>query len=152
MLGTNRGILAKTHLVFHKEKLISYANVFYLVNAEIVCRKDFALMFLILHQLQQGILYTEIFLIYFENFYFLVYHIKHHHVKMRFNKRSVSKAFFGTLTESLLIRPINLPKILHLLFLPNLYFYEHWQMDAILKSQLQCSETAIQRCSAGKMF
>ena len=50
MLRTNIGILAKINSIFYKEKLVSYANVFYLVNAEIVRRKDFALMFLALHQ------------------------------------------------------------------------------------------------------
>ena len=51
MLGTNRGILAKVHLIFYKKKLVCYANVFYLVNADLVRHKVFALMFLVLHQL-----------------------------------------------------------------------------------------------------
>ena len=41
MLDTNKGILAKMHLIFHKKKI--YANVFYLVNADLVRHKVFAL-------------------------------------------------------------------------------------------------------------
>ena len=81
MLGTNRGILAKIHLIFYKRRLVCYASVFYLVNAVIVRRKVFFLMFHVLHQLQQGMLYIQLFLIYFENLHFLVYHIKYYHSK-----------------------------------------------------------------------
>ena len=51
MLGTNRAILAKIYLIFYERKLICYANVFYLMNADLVRRKIFALLFLVLHQL-----------------------------------------------------------------------------------------------------
>ena len=49
--GTNRGILGKIHLILDKEKLTYYANAFYLDNADLVCLKGFALIFLVLHQL-----------------------------------------------------------------------------------------------------
>ena len=48
MLGKNRDILAKIHLIFYKKKLVCYTNVFYLENADLVCRKVFALMFVVL--------------------------------------------------------------------------------------------------------
>ena len=44
-------ILAKINLIFYKSKLVWKANVFYLVNADLVRRKLFALKFLVLHQL-----------------------------------------------------------------------------------------------------
>ena len=50
MLGKNRGILAKIYLIFCK-KIASYINVFYLVNADLACRKVFALVDLVLQQL-----------------------------------------------------------------------------------------------------
>ena len=53
MFGTNRGILVKVHLMFYIKKVVCYANVFYLVNADRVRRKVFALMFLVWHQLKQ---------------------------------------------------------------------------------------------------
>ena len=79
MLGTNGGVLAKSHFIFYKDTLVCYPNVFYLVNANLVCCKVFALPFLVLYELLQGMLYVECFLIYFKNFRFLVYHIKYYH-------------------------------------------------------------------------
>ena len=35
MLGMNRGIFVRIHLIFYKEKLVCYANVFYSVNAKL---------------------------------------------------------------------------------------------------------------------
>ena len=77
MLEVNRDIFAKVHLISY-EKLICYVNVFYLVNADLVRRKRFVLMLFVLHQLQQDMLCIELFLIYVENFHFLVY-MKYHH-------------------------------------------------------------------------
>ena len=48
-LGTKRGILANVHLIFYKKKIVCCANVFYLVNADLVRHKVFAFMFLVLH-------------------------------------------------------------------------------------------------------
>ena len=78
MLGTNRGILGKIHLIFCKEKLVYYA-VFYLVNADLFSYKFFSLMFLVLHQLQQGMLFIKLFTKLFLNFSFSGYHVKYHH-------------------------------------------------------------------------
>ena len=97
ILGTNRGILAKAHSIFYKKKLVCYANAFYLANADLVRHKVFTLLFLVLHQLKQGMLYIERFLIYFENFWFIIQNITI--AKIRSNKRFVY-------SESLLIRPI----------------------------------------------
>ena len=50
MLEVNKDIFAKVHLIFY-EKLICYANVFYLVNADVVRHRAFVLMLYVLHQL-----------------------------------------------------------------------------------------------------
>ena len=43
----------------------------------LIRRKFFVLKFLELHQLSQDMFYIELFLIYFENFAFLVYHVRY---------------------------------------------------------------------------
>ena len=113
MLGENRCVLAKIHLILYKKQIVCYANVFYLVHAELVRRKvrRFCLDDPYISPIYQGMLYLEFFLIYFGNFHFLVYQIKYHNTLIRGlinDLYIVSNVFPGILTESHLIRPIDL--------------------------------------------
>ena len=63
----------------YKRKLAYYGTFFRLMYVNLIRRKFFVLKFLELHQLSQDMLFIELVLIYFENFDFLVYHIRYLH-------------------------------------------------------------------------
>ena len=66
------------HSLICKKRLIYWTSVFWLVSVSPIHHKVSLLKFLELHQLLQGELYTELFVICSENFHWLVYHIKYH--------------------------------------------------------------------------
>ena len=75
----NRDILVITHSLSYEKKLAYNANFFPLMYTNLIHRKLFVLKLLHLHQLSQDMLYVKLVLTCFENFDFLVYHIKYVH-------------------------------------------------------------------------
>ena len=72
---TNRDILVINHWLFYERKLAYYATFFRLMYVNLIHRNFFVLKLLKLHQLSQAMLYIKLFLIHFESFDFLVYHV-----------------------------------------------------------------------------